>query len=394
MSSEAGSPRHFLPRPGGLKRFLLVLGVGTGLSGPLTLVLAWWASKNPAAVEGWFSRGLFRVWKAVPPIPALGSVPVGEVLSFLFPLLLIFFFFRGLFRLVFPSDRHPRWNFFPRLGKSLAVLGCTVSALTALFFWSWGFNYQRQSWAVNHGWSAPGGTSAELGALVDRLGHRASQLRLQLPQDSEGRSLALTAGSWSAESVGRRVAGDAYIRSSLAYPLLLGGSEPSKPFFWPEVPSYLGIGGLYFPWTGEALVNHGPADWSLPFAQAHENAHKRGWAREDEANFIAYLVLSGSGQADLEYSAALTAFLYAGSALASQGGEGMKTWGLQMSALDEGVKRDLRADQVYWQRFQGPVQEAAQSVNDAYLKGQGQGDGVKSYGRMVDLLLAQSRLHP
>jgi len=30
-------------------------------------------------------------------------------------------------------------------------------------------------------------------------------------------------------------------------------------------------------------------------------------------------------------------------------------------------------------------------VNDAYLKTQGQADGVRSYGRMVDLLLAERR---
>jgi hypothetical protein len=30
-------------------------------------------------------------------------------------------------------------------------------------------------------------------------------------------------------------------------------------------------------------------------------------------------------------------------------------------------------------------------VNDAYLKSQGQAQGVRSYGRMVDLLLAERR---
>ena len=30
-------------------------------------------------------------------------------------------------------------------------------------------------------------------------------------------------------------------------------------------------------------------------------------------------------------------------------------------------------------------------MNDAYLRSQGQKDGVRSYGRMVDLLLAERR---
>ena len=39
----------------------------------------------------------------------------------------------------------------------------------------------------------------------------------------------------------------------------------------------------------------------------------------------------------------------------------------------------------------GKVAEVSNKVNDTYLKVNKQEDGVKSYGRMVDLLLAQYR---
>jgi hypothetical protein len=37
------------------------------------------------------------------------------------------------------------------------------------------------------------------------------------------------------------------------------------------------------------------------------------------------------------------------------------------------------------------VAEKADAVNNTYLKSNNQEDGVKSYGRMVDLLLAERR---
>ena len=41
----------------------------------------------------------------------------------------------------------------------------------------------------------------------------------------------------------------------------------------------------------------------------------------------------------------------------------------------------------YWQQFESPVSEASQQVNNTFLQANMQQDGVKSYGRMVDLLI-------
>ena len=56
--------------------------------------------------------------------------------------------------------------------------------------------------------------------------------------------------------------------------------------------------------------------------------------------------------------------------------------------LPEGVLRDLAANSRYWARYDTPVGETADRWNDAYLKANAQTDGVQSYGRMVDLLIA------
>ena len=54
-----------------------------------------------------------------------------------------------------------------------------------------------------------------------------------------------------------------------------------------------------------------------------------------------------------------------------------------------GVRRDLQADNIFWDKYSGKVQKISNQVNNTYLKSNGQSDGTESYGRMVDLLLAE-----
>ena len=55
--------------------------------------------------------------------------------------------------------------------------------------------------------------------------------------------------------------------------------------------------------------------------------------------------------------------------------------------LPEAVKIELEENTQFWARYEGKTAEAAEAVNDAYLKVNGQAEGVKTYGRVVDLML-------
>ena len=48
----------------------------------------------------------------------------------------------------------------------------------------------------------------------------------------------------------------------------------------------------------------------------------------------------------------------------------------------------IRAWSRIWDSYEGKVSEVANQINDTYLKVNGQSDGVKSYDRMVDLLVS------
>jgi hypothetical protein len=57
--------------------------------------------------------------------------------------------------------------------------------------------------------------------------------------------------------------------------------------------------------------------------------------------------------------------------------------------LDPGVLMDIQQQYRFWRSKETVLWEWSSRANDAYLKSQGQAAGVRSYGRMVDLLLAK-----
>ena len=63
-------------------------------------------------------------------------------------------------------------------------------------------------------------------------------------------------------------------------------------------------------------------------------------------------------------------------------------WEEVRQTLAPEVEPDLAANREYWARYDGAVAEVSNKVNDTYLKANGQDDGVNSYDRMVDLIVA------
>ena len=149
--------------------------------------------------------------------------------------------------------------------------------------------------------------------------------------------------------------------------------------------SYTGITGMYFPMLAEANVNIDVPDSSIPATAAHELAHTRGFAREDECNFLAYLTCIHSDSADFRYSGYLMAYIYCSNALYAYD---IELWRETRAACSEGVLRDLGERNRYWEAFEGRVQEISNSVNNSFLESQGQEKGTLSYDEVVSLIVS------
>lgn len=169
----------------------------------------------------------------------------------------------------------------------------------------------------------------------------------------------------------------------------LSGFYPMpKDLFVDEILSVQQLCGVYAPFTIEANFNGDMPDYNIPHTICHELSHLKGFMYEDEANFIGYLACIMSENQAFRYSGYLTGWVYAGNALARTDGEAFREL---HSQLDVRAVKHLQENNDFWDRYEGKVAEAANQMNDTYLKINRQEDGVKSYGRMVDLMLACRR---
>jgi hypothetical protein len=190
------------------------------------------------------------------------------------------------------------------------------------------------------------------------------------------------------EDVFARVA-IAWQKAGSARPLLAG---PEPILVAPTTSGVLVAGrasGVFSPYTGESHVVRGLPPVSRAFVACHEVAHRRGFAREDEANGLAFLVGVESGDPYISYSARAAALAYVLRALRWADPAAFDTVAAE---LDPALVRDLVDEREYWTRERGALVRAfgrvATATNDAYLSSMGAADGVASYGRMVDLVLA------
>ena len=169
------------------------------------------------------------------------------------------------------------------------------------------------------------------------------------------------------------------------YPALQGYYPNPKPVLVSEILSYQKLMGIYAPFTIEANYNQDMPSYDFPFTMCHELSHLRGFMQEEEANFISFLACRESDMTEFQYSGTLSAWEYAMNALYRAD---PKVWQEVREGLSKAAEPDLRADDQFWSEYDGSVAEVANMVNDMYLKANGQKQGVKSYGKMTDLLVA------
>lgn len=178
---------------------------------------------------------------------------------------------------------------------------------------------------------------------------------------------------------------DAYDSACDKYTFVQRLDSRLKPVMLSEAMSYTHITGVYTFFTGEANINVAFPDYTVPFTAAHELSHQRGIARENEANFMAFLVCIESEDSYIRYSAYLNLYEYVLSALASADSE------LYMQAygkLPTYVKGEMAAYSEFYDKYRdSTASEISGAVNDTFLKLHGT-QGTKSYGMVVDLAVA------
>lgn len=372
---------------------------------PLGLLFTRLAKNNAQIAEKVFATGIYK-WLSQGMSLLTGWIPFSlmELIIIVGPIILLALIIRQTVRVAkvkkpacVRSENHRDIMEVQGIGEQRFMLLMTmlqnILCLVAVIFFGYvllcGVNYHRYPVAYHLGLTVEDSTVEELEGLYAELVDKAVELRAQLDSENENGVYVLP---FSEKELGRE-AKKAYEALAKEYPVFGGLYPVPKHVFFSRLMSWTEITGVFTPWTMEANVNIDISPYSIGSTMCHELAHLRGFMREDEANYISYRACMASDSLDLQYSGTMLALIHTGNALYGQNVE--KYFALYRAHMSSAVNRDLVANNEYWDQFEEPVVgditvgEIADKVNDAYLKANDQTDGTKSYGRVVDLLLAE-----
>ena len=281
--------------------------------------------------------------------------------------------------------------------RPLKILGRLLFGASLLFFLftvNCGINYYRQPFSSLSGLTIQPSSSQELydlcSWLVEQIQDSVRQLEDQASEENgfSGQTSREPLPSYGKLLEYGRQGQLAMRRLGEEFPVLAGFYPAPKPLLLSRILSVQQLCGVYSPFTVEANYNREMPLYNIPHTICHELSHLKGFMREDEANFIGYAACIHSEDLYFRYSGYLMGWVYAGNALAQADPEGFAAL---RSALPQAALTDLSYNNAYWDAFQGKVAEVSTRVNDTYLKLQDQQDGIQSYGRVVDLMLAYHR---
>ena len=281
--------------------------------------------------------------------------------------------------------------------RPLKILGRLLFGASRLFFLftvNCGINYYRQPFSSLSGLTIQPSSSQELydlcSWLVEQIQDSVRQLEDQASEENgfSGQTSREPLPSYGKLLEYGRQGQLAMRRLGEEFPVLAGFYPAPKPLLLSRILSVQQLCGVYSPFTVEANYNREMPLYNIPHTICHELSHLKGFMREDEANFIGYAACIHSEDLYFRYSGYLMGWVYAGNALAQADPEGFAAL---RSALPQAALTDLSYNNAYWDAFQGKVAEVSTRVNDTYLKLQDQQDGIQSYGRVVDLMLAYHR---
>jgi hypothetical protein len=341
----------------------------------LTLALGRFLAARPDITERYYTRGLYPCFRWVfDAVNGLLPFPLFYVVI----VVVLFFLAKGVAYWIFEAQ--PLGNKLLQTGKAVLSAACVV---LVLFYWLWGFNYNRQSIENQLGITPAKLTPTQLRALLDDQTQRMVQARSPLQQDT-AKPLTLRLEQDGLEQRLRQE-----VERSLAEMHLFDAGKPrGRQPFWNGFLLRFGAAGIYNPFTGECNIDPGLPEVVKPHTMAHELCHGYGYGDEGTCNFLAYVALSRSEDTYFRYSAELDFWRELAAAY-------RKTHPEEMKAVWDHLPTGFQGDILHIQRTINQYPEFFEAFRrrayDQYLKAQGIQEGIQNYGTVIELVVAWRR---
>ena len=352
--------------------------------------LAWILADFPDAVEHVYSERIsLPISRCLTRVSNLVPFSVAETAAIGLALWVLFMATRGAIQVA-----RRRRHLFNAAACGVLWFAAATGVLLFSAYLSWGFNFARADIITRQHWSGfemqPGADS-----LRDELTLYCSRLVELANREFENAIGSRDPGKPSTPpnpvAIMDASIEEAYARVTVnlkLHPSMGANRGRAKAVLASFAMNSLLIGGVYSPWTGEANFNRELPPHTLPQAIAHEKAHQRGIASEDEANFFGFLACIHARDPYVRYSG----YLFAQQQLLGE---------LRRLAPDKvveftsrrngGIQRDIAYNRMFVDRHRGFVSNANAVAIDTYLKANRAPAGIRSYSLSAQLIIIYAR---
>lgn len=179
------------------------------------------------------------------------------------------------------------------------------------------------------------------------------------------------------------------------YPLLSGYYPVPKTFAFSGFFSQQYMMGYYFPFSMEANYNDVMYIANVPATICHELSHVKGFIYEDDANFIGYLACVSSEDTFFRYSGYLSVLDYLNRDLYESLGKSQEAYLSYGQCSPLVVHDNVFLTKEAWAEVEEravfdteTVKEASRNFLETNLQVNGVEEGIASYGKVVEQLLA------
>ncbi len=347
---------------------------GIALSLIPQLVIVLWLGNRPDLVETYYSNGIYPVISQFFR-KLFGWIPfsVGEVIYTFLIILAVRYVVKNRMKI----KNHP-WLFLRNVVLVFSVFYFTFNLV-------WALNYYRMPIAEQFA-IRDSVTPSEVIALTEQLILKTNRLQLEITGDST----EMVKVPYERSAIfNKTVVTYGLIEEELSF---LAYSHPSlKKATLGALASYMGIGGYLNPFTNEAQVNGLTPVFRLPVVTAHEIGHQVGYAKENETNFIGYLVTLKNEDIFFKYSASAYALSHCLSAVRRTDEQIFEKL---FNKVNTGVKENYKELYEFNLKYANPFEPVFKSIFSTFLKANQQKDGIKSYSKIVELIVGYHEKFP
>lgn len=352
------------------ERKLLIIGLLLFLQMGIVRFLA----KFPETIEGYYSNGLYPILSKGFRY-ALGWIPFsfGDLMYVALIVLAlheIFLLFKNRFETI---------KLF--LLKTLALASIVYFAFHLL----WGMNYYRlplhEAIGMDNDY-----TTQELINITEKLIAQSNELHSQLATND---STAVNLDFKKSDIYNNTLQGYSSLKSQ--FPKLNYPPKSVKTSLLSYPLSIMGYSGYLNPITNEAHINGLMPNYRFPVVSCHEMAHQLGFAKENEANFIAVMATLNNENIYFQYSGSIFALRYCLNDLYRRDANVAARF---RESINSGIFANYQQSKDFWDSMENPLEPLFKSAYSSYLKANNQPDGIKSYSYMVALLVNYNKAFP